>query len=127
LCIRDRVQVTDTGRWLYKGRLDLLMNRGGAKFSLEAIERTLHERLGIHTLACSLRDTRLGEDLGLVIQAAEESAVLRSAQDVLKNVYSLKLQNERTRFVDELPLNECAKPDRKSLWTLFNEESTIQQ
>jgi acyl-coenzyme A synthetase/AMP-(fatty) acid ligase len=124
LTIRDRVEVTSAGVWMYRGRLDLLMNRGGAKYSLEAIEKTLFERLGLNAVACTVRDARLGEDLGLAfMQGTEES--LEGASAVLKEVYALKLQPEKTRFLPEFPLNECSKLDRKSVWTLFQEESTL--
>jgi long-chain acyl-CoA synthetase len=127
LRIRDRVETDTRGVWLYRGRLDLLMNRGGAKYSLEAIEKTLHEQLGMAAVACSVRDTRLGEDLGLAIlcNGSATEPRLASAQLLLREVYALKLRAEKTRFVPEFPLNECSKLDRKSVWTLFTEESTI--
>ena len=122
--IRDRVEAAPNGVWLYHGRLDLLMNRGGAKYSLEAIEKTLFERLGLNAVACTLRDSRLGEDLGLTFIQGNESS-MEGASAVLKEVYALKLQPEKTRFVAEFPLNECSKLDRKSVWTLFQEKSRI--
>jgi len=124
LMIRDRVSVASSGVWLYQGRLDLLMNRGGAKYSLEAIEKTLLDRLGLTAVACSVRDSRLGEDLGLAFMQGAEGA-LGDASKVLREVFALKLHPERTRFLPELPLNECSKLDRKSVWTLFQEESRI--
>jgi acyl-coenzyme A synthetase/AMP-(fatty) acid ligase len=124
LIIRDRIDVAPNGVWLYRGRLDLLMNRGGAKFSLEAIEKTLFDRLGLTAVACPVRDARLGEDLGLAFMQGAENSI-EGASAVLKEVYALKLQPEKTRFVAEFPLNECSKLDRKSVWTLFQEESTI--
>ncbi|MGZ3723856.1 MAG: AMP-binding protein [Bdellovibrionales bacterium] len=122
--IRDRLESAPSGGWLYRGRLDLLMNRGGAKYSLEAIEKTLFDRLGLTAVACTVRDSRLGEDLGLAFMQGNENS-MEGASAVLKEVYSLKLQPEKTRFVAEFPLNECSKLDRKSVWTLFQDESTI--
>jgi acyl-CoA synthetase (AMP-forming)/AMP-acid ligase II len=124
LRIRDRMETAPNGVWLYRGRLDLLMNRGGAKYSLEAIEKTLFERLGLTAVACSVRDVRLGEDLGLAFMRGSENS-LADASAVLKEVFALKLQPSKTRFLPEFPLNECSKLDRKSVWTLFQEESTI--
>lgn len=124
LTIRDRVDATVNGKWLYRGRLDLLMNRGGAKYSLEAIEKTLLERLGLTAVACTVRDSRLGEDLGLAFMRGNEN-LIEGASAVLREVYALKLHPEKTRFVAAFPLNESSKLDRKSVWTLFQEESTI--
>lgn len=128
LIIRDQIEIAESGAWLYRGRLDLLMNRGGAKYSLEAIEKTLFEKLGVNAVACSLGDARLGEDLGLAFAMTAHCSpkqTLESAQTVLKDVYALKLQPEKTRFVTDFPLNESAKLDRKSVRTLFKEEGTI--
>ena len=123
LVIRDRIEVAPSGMWHYRGRLDLLMNRGGAKISLEAIEKTLFERLGITAVACSVRDPRLGEDLALAMMEGSEK-FFADAGAVLQEVYSLKLSPQRTRFVNEFPLNECSKLDRKTVRTLFQEESS---
>jgi hypothetical protein len=71
-----------------------------------------------------VRDTRLGEDLGLAfIEGAQDE--IERASEVLREVFALKLSPEKTRFLSEFPLNECSKLDRKSVWTMFQEESTI--
>ncbi len=122
VCIRDRIEVLPTGSWLYRGRLDLLMNRGGAKYSLEAIEKAMLDHAGIHAVACQVRDPRLGEDLAVAFQKQDSltrEQMLASAQAVLLELFALRLLPERAQFVGEFPLNECSKLDRKSLATLF--------
>lgn len=125
LLIRDRIEKDSRGVWLYHGRLDLLMNRGGAKYSLEAIEKALREQLGVNTVACGVRDSRLGEDLAIAFQHSANQELLERTQDVLREVFALKLQPDKTRFLTDFPLNECSKLDRKSIWTMFQEERTI--
>jgi acyl-CoA synthetase (AMP-forming)/AMP-acid ligase II len=132
LLIRDRLEIGPRGSWTYRGRLDLLMNRGGAKYSLEAIEKAIFERLGLATVACGVRDTRLGEDLALAIQHGASASltreqILTSTIDILRDVFALKFRPEHARFITDFPLNECSKLDRKSIWTMFDSERTIAQ
>ncbi|NJL25528.1 MAG: acyl--CoA ligase [Calothrix sp. SM1_5_4] len=123
LMIRDRVRVGIEGRWIYEGRLDLTLNRGGQKFSLENIERELHQALGVGVVAVSVRDSRLGEDLGLVLVASgEEQKMLKRAEEILQSGFGLRLNTGRVRFVTDFPLNECSKIDRRSLNALFAEK-----
>lgn len=128
LMIRDRIALDARGGWIYRGRLDLLLNRGGAKYSLEAIERTLLEKLGVAAIACAVRDSRLGEDLGLaMVSPANTSSVdlIANGQSLLRDTFGIKLAAEHVRWMPELPLNESAKPDRRTVWTLFGEQRTI--
>lgn len=113
LVIRDRL-VEQNGRWRYEGRLDLTLNRGGQKFSLEAIERELRARLATDVVACSVRDARLGEDLGLMIQS-DSPALVVTASSVLRDEFGLRLNPERARLAREFPLNECSKLDRRAV------------
>ncbi len=123
LCIRDRIETTAEGRWLYRGRLDLTMNRGGAKYSLEAIEKAVLDGTGLTAVAVQVRDARLGEDLALAVQNLGEltrEQMLTSLQTTVREVFSLKLLPERTHFLPTFPLNECSKLDRKSVAALFD-------
>lgn len=112
--IRDRVLTNDEGSWVYGGRLDLTLNRGGQKFSLEAIEKSLAENLQAGVVAAAVRDVRFGEDLGLaVISTRGRDEFAAMAQDILMREFSLKIAPEKILFVEEFPLNECSKLDRK--------------
>lgn len=122
LCIRDRIETKADGGWLYRGRLDLTMNRGGAKYSLEAIEKAVLDSTGLTTVAFQVRDARLGEDLALAVQQRGEltrEQMLESLQTAVRDVFSLKLLPERTHFLASFPLNECSKLDRRSVAATF--------
>lgn len=126
LVIRDSVRVReDGGSWVYGGRLDLTMNRGGAKFSLEAIEKAVHDRLGLAIVAGTVRDTRLGEDLGLAVIATghtkNRDELTKHLQNLIMEMFSLKLAPDRVVFLAEFPLNECSKLDRRQVSRLLNE------
>lgn len=114
--IRDSLRAGTNGAWIYNGRLDLTLNRGGQKFSLEAIENSLQKLLKDNVVAAAVADSRLGEDLGLAVVAAGtlgRAEWIARAQDLLQREYSLKLAPEKIVFVEDFPLNECSKLDRR--------------
>ena len=120
LIIRDRVRLLENGHWAYDGRLDLLLNRGGQKFSLESIENRLRESLGASVIAVAVRDDRLGEDLGLVVCLdGDQENYKFAAQDVLARDFALRVSSGRLKFIGDFPLNESAKLDRRALSSLF--------
>ncbi len=111
--VRDAVAANQTGGWTFAGRLDLTLNRGGQKFSLEAIEKVFHANGLASVVATALRDNRFGEDLGLaVISPRDREEFLGLAQDLLMREFALKLAPDKIVFVDEFPLNESSKLDR---------------
>ena len=128
LTIRDRVTVLEDGRWIYQGRLDLTLNRGGHKYSLEEIEKLLHERLSLGVVAIAVRDTRLGEDLGLaIISPTNQESVYTQAALVLMETYGLRLTRDRVTFMTDFPLNECSKLDRRAVGKAFETESVREE
>lgn len=123
LLIRDQIEIAPDGSWVFGGRLDLTLNRGGAKYSLEFIEKTIWEKLGMVTVATTVIDARLGEDLGLVIQNSSLSgSSLLAIQELLKNDFALQLQSKNSRFLDAFPLNECSKLDRRAIRAMFSKD-----
>ncbi len=117
LWVRDQIRPGVDGSWQFLGRLDLTLNRGGMKFSLEAIERDLAARLRVPVVASAVRDMRLGEDLALTIAGPETVA---GELDGALAHWGLQSRRERVRFVKEFPLNECSKLDRRRVKEAFD-------
>lgn len=113
--IRDRLAARENGRLVFEGRYDLVFNRGGMKFSLEEIERFLQESFPTAAFLCvAVRDERLGEDLGVLVRAAEApTEAFRKAIGVaLQTRFLAHFNLGRIVWVAELPTNAAAKPDR---------------
>lgn len=123
LWIRDQVRILMNRSWQYLGRLDLTLNRGGLKFSLEAIERDLLESVKLPVVASAVRDVRLGEDLALTFVGDESAAPTIS--DFLQSKWGLRVERERMQFVTEFPVNECSKLDRKRVREFFLEGASL--
>ncbi len=114
--IRDQIEIDLRGSWHFLGRLDLTLNRGGLKYSIEAIERDLSHSTRLPVVAAAVRDARFGEDLALaVVGSTDQAAVQSQVEEALRARWGLRLNSARIHFVNELPLNECAKLDRRRL------------
>jgi long-subunit acyl-CoA synthetase (AMP-forming) len=67
ILIKDLISCRSDQMWVYQGRSDFILNRGGEKFSLEIIESLIYRELQVPALALALVDKRLGRDLGLLL------------------------------------------------------------
>lgn len=116
LLIKDEVEVKADGTWLFRGRIDLVLNRGGTKHALESIERAIFERVQVPIVATSLPDRRLGEDLALAIKGSDFSGeLIEAVRKLLEQSCGIRLKESHVFLFDELPLNAAAKIDRKSI------------
>ena len=109
------------GTWIYKARAKWFINRGGEKFSLEKIEQDILKETGIEILGFPLKDQRLGEELGLVIQSSTTEFADRRKQvfSCLKRIYLRDFNSEMALPLDEIPKNESQKKDRKKSLEIF--------
>lgn len=112
ITIQDHLEKRADGHLVYRGRKDLLLNRGGEKFSLEAIERLLKERLGIETLCTSIPDSRLGEELGILSSAPP--ILKETVFALLKKHFGREFNPAYFHALDQLPFNANSKLDRQS-------------
>ena len=90
---------------------DFTLNRGGEKFKLEDIENHLFETLHLQVTALAVPETRLGFDLGLLIEngpSVHREDILRSLHQKYRVLFNKALFLRTPR----LPLNESGKRDR---------------
>lgn len=104
----------ETDRYVFNGRTDFLVNRGGLKYSLEIIEGKVSSELSCKCVAVSIFDERLGEDVGIVIQPNPEiinDVLIAKTQDLLRKEFSLNLLKENIT-IQKIPLSINGKFDR---------------
>jgi len=124
IVLSDDVSERPDGVWVYRGRLEHMLNRGGEKFPLAALEDALRGRLGIETVCVAVPDHRLGEELGIIART-DKSAALASREavyDVLFEVCQRDFDQKWFRTVAELPRTDNAKIDRSAALTQLLED-----
>jgi len=116
--ISDELKQRDDGILVFQGRSDLVLNRGGQKFSLEQIERGLQQRLGISVIACAVPDARLGQELALLIPKDFDSGVI---VDALQAEWGVRFTPSHFVKAAQLPMNASLKPDRHQARNLIQQ------
>ena len=109
-------------RYSYLGRTDSIINRGGIKISLDHVEAFLNEKLKAPVLALSLFDSRLGDELGLVIQS-EDLAIKLKIQTEVKAEWGFHI-DETSILLATIPLNPNGKGDRTTATKLLLKQKT---
>lgn len=119
--IKDHLLIQE-GRFVFNGRSDLLINRGGIKYSPEVIESKIYSDLNLKAACISFYNERLGSDLGFIIQAEDQT--FGTIKNYFKNEFSLHLRDENFIF-EEIPLTANAKYDRVEIKKRILKKQTI--
>ena len=125
LVIPDDIRVRDDGKWIFNGRLDLTLNRGGMKIALEDVERSLRDQFGLVSIAFAIPSERLGEELAVVIASEKVSSEKSDLSDdvrlLISQQFSVRVEPLQISFVSKFPLSESGKIDRKKVRSRFLE------
>ncbi len=110
--IKDILEKRSDGVLVYKGRADLVLNRGGEKFALEEIENYLKSEMDLDSVCVSLSDSRLGEELGILVRNPSPSK--QGVYRLLKTRYGRDFNERYFQVAEEFPINASSKIDRKA-------------
>ncbi len=126
LTISDNIEVRDSdGSWVFHGRLDLLMNRGGSKIALEQVEAVLKEKLDLFSIAIAVPNSRLGHELAIAVrEEAPMSDEVREktradALSLIASQFDVRIPKANLFFLEAFPLSESAKVDRAAITRHF--------
>lgn len=112
--LRDDLVRGDNGSLRFSHRTDLVINRGGEKFSLEQIERLVWEKLGLRVVAVGKKDKRLGEELALLVPPQDPRPSREAVYDLLRRTHARDFDPALFFALSELPMNRNAKIDRQA-------------
>lgn len=116
--LSDTLALDSKGHYHFKKRSDLILNRGGEKFSLEEIESEIKNTFQINSVAIPIKDQRLGEELGLVFEGAQ--TLDKDIHFKISNMCKRNFKIEYFMGVESIPVNANAKFDRKKCLELIN-------
>ena len=115
----DLIELDELGRFKVLGRKDFVVNSGGVKLQIEAIEKAIHEKHPeISKFAISsIKDEKLGEKMVLV---CEKKALIENYDlSFLKEINFYAVPKEIIE-INSIPYNEGGKIDRMLIKRLIN-------
>ncbi len=125
--VGDAGHINDKGELIFEGRGDAYINKGGFKISAARVENVLRDIPGVAAaVVLPVADETRGEELAAFLvreQNADETEIRRTLPKVLKPVE----MPERVVFLEEIPLNDRGKPNRKRLLQSVNKKASESQ
>lgn len=120
--LNDELQQNSDGSLTFLGRTDFVLNRGGEKFLLEDIEATLLADLNINAMAIAVPESRLGMDLGLLVEIPTTAAPSREQiHSVLFKKYKTEFNENLFFYVPQFPTTDSGKLHRRESSRILNE------
>lgn len=111
----DAVDILGNNRFLWKGRIDNLINSGGIKINPEYLEKRIVEIWGYESYVVGIPDKKLGQKLVMVTthpcSSGEKAAILDALRDALPS-YHLPAE---IMVLHSFPRNRSLKIDRARL------------
>lgn len=116
----DLVEISNGNQFRFLGRIDNIINSGGAKIFPEALEALVKKEIPNEVVFLGLRDESLGQKLIAVIEAQE-------SENLIKKVTEIQFEKSFHKpkeiiFVDEIPRTANGKVNRIQLMKILDEK-----
>ncbi|SDU47822.1 (2,3-dihydroxybenzoyl)adenylate synthase [Desulfobacula phenolica] len=115
----DLVRLHPSGNIIVEGRIKDCINRGGEKISAEEVENHILAHINIDNCSCvSMPDPVLGEKTCVFVTLKNGASInLNELNSFLENERRIAIfkMPERLEILDELPLTNVGKVDKKTL------------
>lgn len=121
----DVVALIDHKRFVWKGRIDNLINSGGIKIKPEELEAEIANVLEADFVIVGMPDAVLGQAITLVVES-ETEVDFEALKHSLRTYIPSKQIPKKYFCVDELPRNASFKVDRKKLLEILEEKGQAQ-
>lgn len=109
----DLVEITDEKKFRFLGRIDNIINTGGAKVYPEKLESLLKTKTSSELVISSIKDDVYGEKIVLVIEGTEDPELI----SLVSNIdFDRKLEKpKQILFINQIPRTANGKIDRLAL------------
>lgn len=120
----DIIEQVDDESFLYIGRNDFIINRGGEKFSLEEVEAKLLRYFDEPIVVTYKYCARLGQELCFILR---ENTKIKSniIFEFMSETYSRTFDSNNIYKVERFPMNENLKLDRNACSSYFKEDKDV--
>lgn len=115
----DIAEIMIDGTFRILGRKDNVVNSGGIKIQIEAMESVLRPHIGYPFAVTSVPDPKLGEALVLLITPASDPA---TAHEICSQHLPRLEQPKQIIVVKQIPLTRSGKTNRKAVKKMASEQ-----
>ncbi|MBP2616812.1 AMP-binding protein [Chryseobacterium jejuense] len=121
LATNDLVEIKNDKQFKFLGRIDNVINSGGAKIFPEALEALIKKEVPNEAIFIGLPDESLGQKLILIIEGNQSDDVVDKVSEISfeKNFHKPK----EIIFINKIPRTPNGKVSRMELYKLINENS----
>ena len=113
----DLVEINNQNQFRFLGRLDNVINSGGAKIFPEELEKLVKQNIPNEVIFLGINDEKLGQRLILIIEGAESEAI---NQKLFTINYEKSFHKPKDIiFVEQIPRTPNGKVDRLALKKLI--------
>lgn len=119
----DIIQLKNEKEFQFLGRIDNIINSGGAKIFPEKLELLVKKEMTNEIIFIGIPDEKLGEKLTLIIEGKEN----KTLKNKIKNInFERKFHRPKSIiFVDKIPRTENGKVDRLLLKKMIMENKPL--
>jgi O-succinylbenzoic acid--CoA ligase len=118
----DVVEIIDKKHFIWKSRIDNLINSGGIKINPEELEASISKIIDVECAVIGVKDPKLGQKIVLIVEAEkniDKDEMMRNLKDSLQ-VYQVPRE---IIIVEEIPRNNSFKIDRLKLDKFISKEN----
>lgn len=119
LITNDLVEIKNNGEFRFLGRIDNVINSGGAKIFPEVLEKLVKQEVANELVFVGIKDEVLGQKLVLVIEGKEDEKIKNK---ILNIGYEKRFHRPKEIiFVEKIPRTPNSKVNRLGLLALLNQ------
>lgn len=120
--VGDKGTISNSGRIILQGRKETMINRGGYKLFIDSIEQMVHEVLGVEQAAAIRVDDSLRGDTYVLYIVIKKGFTKKEIEGGIKDVLTPIERPQAIYIVPYIPLTDCAKIDKVTLQSWYNEK-----
>lgn len=110
----DIVEIIDDTQFIWKGRIDNLINSGGIKVKPEELEATIAKIIDEECAVIGVKDDKLGQKIVLIIESDKELDTVEISQNLKQHLEDHQIP-KKIVITKELPRTSSFKVDRSKL------------
>ena len=115
----DIVGLIDNKHFIWKGRIDNLINSGGIKIIPEELEASITKIIDLKCAVLGVKDEKLGQKIVLIVESEKEVYKDKLLLDMKENLKAYQVPR-KIFIVDKIPRTNSFKIDRSKLEGLIN-------